>query len=212
MISLVLQDFERKLFECIRDHLNKTIPLACPGIKQRVMPIIDEAIKLTNEYISLTTGGAKLRKHLGLEYPVENMQDIIDVIKQNCEVKPIRCRIVGAQILGGLEIGILRTGYADILGLSSAQYDSNGHPIEWLNWLLTKGDRLIVYGYHYVNASGFGLATSRAGGLMYKKGAWRMPAEFSGTAQNNFLTRAFDDISVQNAIAKEIEAEIGLHI
>jgi hypothetical protein len=207
-IGLDLPDFENALMNCIRNEFNRVIILACPAIKEEIKPIVKEAIEITPEYDSLVTSGGTLRKHLGLVSPKADMEKIIEEIQNNIEVKPIRVVRRAVGITGGLTVGILRTGYGDILGLPSAQYDSNGHLIEWLNWLLTKGDGVIISKYHFRNAGGRGLKGSRAGGLMFKGGTWKMSPQYSGTQKDNFLTRAFEDKFVQQAIANVIEKEI----
>jgi hypothetical protein len=208
LASIEIQDFENSLMNCLRDEINRVVAFSCIPIKYALKPIVKIAIESTLEYQSLCSNGGLLRKNLGLEYPAFDMDKIIELIQENMEVKPVKVTVRGIQLVGGLQVGILRTGYGDILGLPDSFYDSNGHKIEWLNWLLTKGDGIIVSGYRYRDASGRGRAGSRAGGLMYKGGAWRVPPQFSGTARNNFLTRAFDVPYIQQEIGLVIENEL----
>jgi hypothetical protein len=60
--------------------------------------------------------------------------------------------------------------------------------LHWMDWLLNKGLQTIVYGYSYVPGRGFGRS---GGGKMAEGGFFRVPPQYSGTSQNNFVTRAF---------------------
>lgn len=58
--------------------------------------------------------------------------------------------------------------------------------LPWLDWLITQGNRTIITGYEYVPSSD----GRSGGGTMVAGGVWRVPPEFSGTTDNNFITRA----------------------
>jgi hypothetical protein len=47
---------------------------------------------------------------------------------------------------------------------------------------------MLVVNYHYTPEAGFGRSKL---GTMDKGGAWRVPPEFAGTLEDNFVTRAF---------------------
>jgi hypothetical protein len=64
--------------------------------------------------------------------------------------------------------------------------------IDWLKWLLTSGAEPVIFGYR-VKFGNF--PTSRTGqAIMVPKngGAWGVPAEFAGTANDNWITRNLD--------------------
>lgn len=61
--------------------------------------------------------------------------------------------------------------------------------LPWAQWLLLEGNKYLVYNYKYVDVVD---ARSRSGkGLMVydANSAWKVPAEFSGTRNNNWLIR-----------------------
>jgi hypothetical protein len=85
-----------------------------------------------------------------------------------------------------------------------------GEVLEWLRWLLTFGDRIIISEYQIHLISGKG----RSGrGIMVADdaSAWRVPPRFSGTIRNNWLTRAFKENSqsffliIENIIKQELQ-------
>ena len=102
---------------------------------------------------------------------------------------------------GGLSINFQPATFANLLSLPTGHTVYEGGDLHWLQWLLERGDSMIVVDYHYYPASGMG----RSGkGYMKKTGMFRVPPQFSGTSNNNFVTRAL----VGPAQEKEINREI----
>ena len=103
---------------------------------------------------------------------------------------------------GGIELNIQPDNFANLLGLSqghSVYQDGNLH---WLDWLLNRGDEVIVVGYQYNPQTGLGRSKL---GNMKNGGSFRVPPEFSGTAQNNFITRALIGSNQEKQISKIFE-------
>ena len=208
--------FEKDLLICIKNHFRDVLIKASPLIKQEMRPLIFEGIEGTLEYQSLCAPFGSLRKHLGLENPKYAMDLIIDEIASDIELTTKVNLTANNQLSGGLYIKWLRSGYPHLLSHTEAWYTSlpSGHDINWLYWLLEKGDSIIITDWHFVNAvaNGISAPTSRAGGLMFKGGKWRVPSAFSGTAQNNFLTRAFQVSYIQNKILNMIYRIVGSYL
>ena len=71
--------------------------------------------------------------------------------------------------------------------------------LHWLQWLLERGDEIIVAGYEFGGNSGRG----RSGlGYMTTGGSFRVPPQFSGTKDNNFISRALVGKAQEQAISK----------
>ena len=64
-----------------------------------------------------------------------------------------------------------------------------GADLHWLDWLLTLGDKTIVIGYEYKPGTG----GRSGGGTMTKGTAFRVSPSYSGTIEDNFITRAFSN-------------------
>lgn len=91
---------------------------------------------------------------------------------------------------GEIEFHFSSDSFASILGLQEGRVSTEtGKDLHWLDWLLTKGDTVIILGYHYVPSN----SGRSGGGIMIPAGTFRVPPEFSGTQEDNFLTRAFAD-------------------
>ncbi len=103
---------------------------------------------------------------------------------------------------GGIELNIQPDNFSNLLGLPhghSLYQDGNLH---WLDWLLNRGDEIIVAGYQYNPQTGIGRSKL---GNMKTGGSFRVPPEFSGTEQNNFITRALVGSNQEKQISKIFE-------
>ena len=77
--------------------------------------------------------------------------------------------------------------------------------LDWLNWLLTRGDDIIVGDYSFVERTGSG----RSGlGDMVAGGMFRIPPEYSGTGDDNFITRTLRGETITDKILQVLERDI----
>lgn len=203
-------EIEKRILQQIQTKLNSAIHRAVSAIRTRLQALCDSLIQRTEEYESLLNG--ELLAELGIPNVHQRLENILAVIRDNIEVMAIPVQTRGKRLVGGLTIGILRSGFDDILSLSDASYVSqpSGETIPWLQWLIGEGDRIIVLNFHVqYDLSSTERARSRTGlALMVKGGGWRVPPEYSGTYEGNFLTRAFNAIEVEAAIANIMSQEI----
>lgn len=94
----------------------------------------------------------------------------------------------------GFTVKILKTDFLDILDLSEAKViNISRNPraakvLPWLDWLLLKGDDLII-SRHIISFEES--PNSRSGGavMISNKGGWSVPTGSKGTRDNNWLTK-----------------------
>ena len=136
---------------------------------------------------------------------------IIDAVVGSVEVefKPFSKKMVG-----GLIVGIQPEDFRNILGLGSATITTaKGQKLDWLEWLLTAGSKIIVKDYELTYGNYGKRSRSGMGAIMVRKegsGYWKMPAQYAGTPENNFITRAFEgkDSIVSSIIQKAFKSKI----
>jgi hypothetical protein len=184
--------------------------------------IIKEKIKLKNieiwqnsdAYKSLLTGD--LNHELGFpKGEAKGMVDrVLERVSESIDVIPKLARTSdGVKIMMQIHIfnknidpDILESAY-----IANEKQESNAGPfggfgitvqlLPWLEWLTIRGNEYIIYDYVYVDKVS---TRSRSGkGFMKHKdgGAWKVPAEFSGTEYENWLTRPL--VNQQELLAKE---------
>lgn len=88
---------------------------------------------------------------------------------------------------GGLEIKIQPVDFNNLLQLPQGHTIYSGGDLHWLEWMLLRGDQIIVVGYEYNPQTGLG--RTGLGNMIAGKG-FRVPPQYSGTDSNNFITRA----------------------
>ena len=77
--------------------------------------------------------------------------------------------------------------------------------MDWLDWLINRGDEIIVSQFGFESAGGKGRS---GGGKMKKGGSWRISPQYAGTVDDNFITRALQDKSFTDSASKAIEKTI----
>lgn len=99
----------------------------------------------------------------------------------------VHIKPVDKNLKGQIVFNIQPSTYENLLSSNFAFIRTETIIISWLNWLLKAGTQTIVFGYDYT-PSNYGRS---GGGYMRKGSAWRIPVEFAGTSDDNFITRAF---------------------
>jgi hypothetical protein len=108
---------------------------------------------------------------------------------ENAVVNSINAKFIkySKNLKGGLEIYFQPNDFINLLSLPAGHVVYRGGDLHWLDWLLKRGDNVIVANYQYNPQTGLG----RSGlGNMILGGSFRIPPQFSGTDNNNFITRA----------------------
>jgi hypothetical protein len=204
----------RKILGAARNHLNSAMYRAAPQIVLRLRQFCKEMIEGTSEYGSLLNG--ELLGELGIPDVKGRLEQILETVARSVQVQVIPIRANGTQLNGGMRIYMLQSDFADVLRLPAAEYFSHEHLIPWLGWLLLEGDRIIIADYEiFRDLNAAQKARSRTGQALMRPGrGWRVPPDYSGVADDNFLTRAFDEdvtlvrAQVANIVSQEFYARI----
>jgi hypothetical protein len=94
---------------------------------------------------------------------------------------------------------MIKSDFNDLISMGeSVVVTEKGTDLNWLSWLLIDGDAIIISDYMFV-AGPFDTSRTGMGIMRQSGGAWRVPPEFAGQINNNWITRAID------AAASEID-------
>lgn len=194
---------ERDIIKALQEETNSILSRASTHIKLKIRKMIQYRITNSPEYKSLVNHG-QLQGELGLPNPKQAMDDILNIWIKSIRITLRPAKTTGNDIKAFLDIDMIDGTFQDVLGSPSASFTTDsGQDIPWLEWLLTAGDAVLVRGYDIV----FNSKYSRTGlNIMLKSitANWRMPPEFSGTVNDNFVTRALEGI---DDILKDIVSE-----
>jgi len=210
MISLKLLDsidvIEKKVNEAIADLANKEIGNKRTEILQKCQALINGWILSQPEIISLNSSSPdSLAGQFGL-LPGQAMSvtsSVINAVKDSITVKITK---FNNKLQGGITVEFQPANFLNILNIPQGHTSISGGDLHWMDWLLKRGDNIIIVNYQYDPKSGFG----RSGlGHMISGGAFRVPPQFSGIDTNNFITRALVGAAQESEIAAIFRSVLG---
>ena len=182
---------QKKILVAIAKELNKGLKKSINKIQNSLKPVIKMAIETSPEVLSLR--GGSLRFDFGLTG--DPGTDIANAVSNAVFVSSKPVKASAGSLSGGITINLQPSDYAELLALSSAkQPTEKGIVLPWLDWLLNLGDAIIIadfgveYGPH-----------GRTGGghMVSEERPFKVDTLYSGTAENNFVTRALARIQKQ---------------
>lgn len=189
--------FERHVLDSLARQINVKIQRHKVALRAFVRDLTYDLIMNCPEANELRNGG-KLAAELGLVAGTENefVDTIAREVAKNLRVSISKARRKGRGIGGGIKIGIIKSNYSDVFALDIAKYvTAKADILPQLEWLITAGDRIIIsdYGVRFKKGAG------RSGGAYMHKldkkvvRPFRIDPKYSGTEDDNWLTRAFTD-------------------
>jgi len=178
---------ESNILKAAEKDVKFIIQKAKAKIHSAVINLVIEALSTCPEIESLRSG--KLKADFGLD--TDPSEEVIYAIANSVEVifKDFKLNRQGVRSV--LSVYIQPTDFLNLLNSSFAKVMTDkGDELPWLSWLLTMGDSVIINEYS-VNYGAF--PTSRSGMAVMKPiGVFKVDSAFSGTADNNFITRALN--------------------
>lgn len=188
---------EKKIYYSIMQHLLAAIKKSADQIELDVSQNLKRVFLSSPVYQSLTTGG-QLSADLGIpgDVAIRWLDKVINVLSLGLKVKVYPVNFRTPQVTIPMQIYIPSSVIDDIINLPESSYMSNGYLIEWMNWLLTKGTEIVVTDFYiqYGNYSRFpGSRTGLAIMIENEGEVWRVDKFFSGTRDDNWITRAIED-------------------
>lgn len=196
----------KKILGILAKKLNKKLVKSFDQLQDQIKSIIINSLKNQPEYSSLL--GGQLQYEFGIPDPSSRLNSIINTLEQSMIARLNKVIVSGYQLKGGFSIEFIKSDYNDILSLPDASFvTEKGSKLEWLNWLLLQGDSSIVIGYSFILG---GFKFSRTGGGVMRSnnsGFWRVPPQFAGTQDNNWIIRGIlaAESDINNLLGSFIE-------
>jgi hypothetical protein len=179
-----------KIKETFANFLNTKFKRKNSAIKTRVRKYIYAWVRQQPEMQDILAGKyGSLAPHFGIpegtHYEVVEKICVAAANAFTIEVVPVNKNLVG-----GVYLNFIGSTFSDLLSLEEGYVDTEkGEKLHWLDWLLNRGFQTLVIGYHFMVKVDDPNSRS-GGGIMVKRGTWRVPPEFAGTIDDNFITRA----------------------
>jgi hypothetical protein len=188
-ISIVLTESEgqigKNINAAIATYINDILSKNLNNIVNKVKLLIPNWIMSQPEMVSLSSSDVlSLAGQFGIVSGAGAAQAIAKTVAQSTLIKFVK---YSNNLKGGLELQFQQADFNNLLSLREGHTVYQGGDLHWLDWLLKRGDAIIVSNFQYNPATGLG----RSGlGNMIGGGSFRVPPQFSGTPDNNFITRA----------------------
>lgn len=176
----------------IADEFNDALSKAAKPMERRIRYVVSTAIQSQPEWYALNNG--QLTEEFGLTHALSKINAIMQIWMNSIIVDFQKFKLSGNALRGRFEIALIKRDWSDVLSAQEAlQMTEKGQALPWLQWLLIEGDKVIIREYDI----GYGLKPGRAGGkiMIHNRGRWRVPPQYAGTTNDNFVTRAIDSIS-----------------
>jgi hypothetical protein len=209
-ISLRLVETDNEIAKHINSALanrfNAILRQRVSNIAARIQQLIPSWIKSQPEMLSLlSSNSSSLVGQFGI---YQDTNAIVNSIANSvAAATTIKTRQYTNNLKGGgLELNIQPNNFANLLGLPEGHTVYKDGDLHWLNWLLMRGDQIIVVGYEYNPQTGLGRSNL---GNMKEGSSFRVPPQFSGTEDNNFITRALSGPEQEKEITKIFQELLG---
>ena len=184
------REIAKNILDGIVDEVNARVNKVIHGLTDTFKILLREEIEAAPEYDSIVNG--LLRTELGIENdPSSTLQSIVAHITNHAKIDFNTAKVFNSShAFGSLTVKI-DTDVDGIIAAVGGSYETEkGTTIPWLEWMLKLGDEIIVRDFHIVFNRPAYSRTNDA--IMLKGGGWRVPPQYSGDEDNNFITRAID--------------------
>lgn len=180
----------KNMYEALASAINASINKHKNQVAKNIKTAVAGWIRSQPEVGSLLANGAfgSLSAQFGL--PVGSADSAVNqIVSEIINTMSITFKPVDKKLHGEIQFNFQPIDYLNLLGLPAGHIlTEKGADLHWLDWLLIKGDTMLVVGYDYVPAS----RGRSGGGYMSLGKSWRVPPQFSGTSTDNFITRSFN--------------------
>lgn len=196
------KDIKDKILAAMLPELDKFLIKGMKKLKSRLPIVVREAITNSPEYESLSNG--KLKYEFGIANVDSKLASLIEVWTTNILYEYSAPTLSNGKIKASFSASMIKADFSDVLYADyAAVVDTvRGYTLPWLEWLLLEGNKVIVkkqdvfLGPNKSSRTGFAV-------MRQSSKSWKVPSEFAGTINNNWITRALD--SAESKIQAIIE-------
>ena len=195
----------KKILEALLPQVDNYLKTIFDKVSVQIKDTIVQSIKNAPEYSALLYG--QLKAEFGLPDSESRVNSIIN-FWENITVEYKNTKISRSSLNGGFKISMIKRDFTDVLSTNDAVFiTEKGDALNWLEWLLLFGNKTIIKEYNVELGPN---QRSRTGMAIMKgaiSGKWSVPSSYSGTINNNWITRAIDtaDASINNILSKALK-------
>lgn len=196
-------EIEKNINEALSIQINNVLIKNQSNIINQISALIPNWISNQPEIQAILSG--TLIGAFGSTISPDNIVNaIINAVSQSISIqfKKYNKNLTG----GGFDLQVQLDDFANLLSLPQGHTIYDSGDLHWLEWMLLRGDEIIVVGYEYNPKTGIG--RTGLGNMVPGKG-FRVPPQYSGTRDNNFITRALIGPQQEKDITKIFQKVLG---
>jgi hypothetical protein len=208
-LSIKIIDTEKEIAKNINigisEYINNKITQQLSFMTKEIIGVIPSWVSVQPEILSLLSQDEmSLAGQFGIAGGTDGIvNSIVSSIANSISIKFVK---FNNNLKGGLEFYIQPDNFSNLLGLPQGHVIYSGGDLHWLDWLLIRGDQIIISNYQYNPSTGLG----RSGlGNMIGGNSFRVPPAFAGTKNNNFVTRALSGPDQEKYFANLFQKALG---
>lgn len=188
-------EINQKILNALRPQVNAYFKKVISSIKQPILETITQAITSSPEYVSLLNGD--LKYEFGLPDSESRLNNILK-FWQKLNIETNAVAVSRNQLKGSFSLKMIQSDFSDVLSSSAAVLiTEKKQALNWLEWLLLFGNQTIIKDYTVEFGPNPRSRTGQAVMRGVKSGKWSVPSEFSGTINDNWITRAIDSVETE---------------
>lgn len=171
------------ILKALSEELKLIIFRKKPQIEGQIKQLIYETLLNCTEILSLRSG--QLKFDFGLDY--DPSVEIVSAIVNSTYVNFKQFKLSLNGVTNAFSIYIQPSDFSNLLNNKFATVvTEKGVSLPWLQWLLTAGDTIVITEYQVK----YGPSGRSGGAQMIPNGFFKVDSSFSGTPEDNFITRA----------------------
>jgi hypothetical protein len=198
-ITETASSFINKVGQALAPLLNKSLYRNRQRVIQKTRKFVERQIRIQPEIkeLSSISSPMSLNAMIGIS-SAQGIDAVNEIVYQIANSITINIKNFDRKLKGGVDLVFSNVDFEELSSLSVGQVVTMSGNLPWLHWLLMRGGSPIIIGFRY-EASSKGRT---GGGIMIPGGVFRIPLQYSGTADNNFITRALSGESQEEEITR----------
>lgn len=202
-------EFSRLIMEALAKEANKHLKKLPKKLTIPFRKSVEEVFRESHTYQQLING--ELRGRFGFPNGTEAgfVGSILFAIRDDLHIDFTPVYSTSVDLYGGITIYVVKKTLEDILKANGAEFvvrspsrkiypnltkdEPDRFNIKWVDWLLLQGDKIIVQDFSFVGGEGIGRSTKGVMRPTTNSSKWfRVPPDYSGTINDNWVTRTLD--------------------
>lgn len=205
-----VRSMKQKIVNAVSSRIKNVFTKSKKRIERRLVAVSPELFKQTDTYYSLISGDLnhEFGFYSGTAQP--KVDAVLEAISKIVQVRITTPVVKGERLEGSIEVFFDAGELEAIFDMSEAKIvTEKGFVINWLEWLLTRGNEIVVVGFFYKaiaadkSRSGLGIMVESKAGKTYK-----VPTQYAGTINDNWITDSLFDDRLVKEYSKIIKEEV----